>query len=108
MTDFPLSQEHGILVGRWPKKTISFTISVLTASSRVIMAGDYKHGLDFQFDRDFKNGDVKSLRNYLMKYLTKTFVESIPEWTLEELVFNAIAWKDGFDSSDAHEICQLP
>lgn len=43
-----------------------------------------------------KSGEIKSLRNYLLKYLAKTFVETIPEWTPEELVFNAIAWKQGY------------
>jgi len=36
------------------------------------------------------------MRNYLMKYMGKTFVEGIPDWTPEELVFNSIAWKKGF------------
>jgi len=31
-----------------------------------------------------------------MKYLGKTFVNRIPEWTPEELVFNAIAWHEGY------------
>jgi hypothetical protein len=31
-----------------------------------------------------------------MKYLAKTFIETIPNWTPEELVFNAIAWKEGY------------
>ncbi|MGA2824181.1 MAG: hypothetical protein ABSE72_11720 [Bacteroidales bacterium] len=64
--------------------------------SRVIEAGDYKHGLDFSFEQMHQSGEVKSLRNYLMKYLAKTFVETIPNWTPEELVFNAIAWKQGY------------
>ena len=64
--------------------------------SRVIGAGDYKHGLDFSFEQMHKSGEIKSLRNYLLKYLTKTFVETIPEWTPEELVCNAIAWKQGY------------
>ncbi len=64
--------------------------------SRVIEAGDYKHGLDFSFEQMHKTGEVKSLRNYLLKYLAKTFVETIPDWTPEELVFNAIAWKQGY------------
>jgi hypothetical protein len=37
-----------------------------------------------------------SLRNYLMKYLAKTFIETIPDWAPEELVFNAIAWSEGY------------
>jgi hypothetical protein len=48
-------------------------------------------GLDFSFGPNYKNGEVASLRNYLMKYLAKTFIETIPDWSPEELVFNAIA-----------------
>jgi hypothetical protein len=43
-----------------------------------------------------KTGDISSLRNYLMKYLAKTFIETMPDWTPEELVFNAIAWWEGY------------
>ena len=64
--------------------------------SRIVKAGDFKHGLDFSFEQNFKNGEVASLRNYLMKYLAKTFVVTIPNWTPEELVFNTIAWKEGY------------
>lgn len=64
--------------------------------SQVVKAGDYIHGLDFSFEQPHKSGDVKSLKNYLMKYLTKTFIETIPDWTPEELVFNAIAWNEGY------------
>jgi hypothetical protein len=31
-----------------------------------------------------------------MKYLAKTFVETIPDWSPEELVFNAIARKESY------------
>ncbi len=31
-----------------------------------------------------------------MKYLAKTFHATIPNWSPEELVFNAIAWKKGY------------
>jgi hypothetical protein len=64
--------------------------------SQVVKAGDYDHGLDFSFDQSYQNGDISSMRNYLMKYMGKTFVEGIPNWTPEELVFNSIAWKKGF------------
>ena len=64
--------------------------------SRIVKAGDFKHGLDFSFEQNFKNGEVASLGNYLIKYLAKTFVEAIPDWTPEELVFNAIAWDKGY------------
>ncbi len=64
--------------------------------SKIVKAGDYKHGLDFSFEQMHKTGEVKSLRNYLLKYLAKSFVETIPDWSPEELVFNAIAWKNGY------------
>jgi hypothetical protein len=64
--------------------------------SRIVKAGDFKHGLDISFGPNYKDGEVSSLWNYLMKYLAKTFIETIPNWTPEELVFNAIAWKEGY------------
>jgi|APFre7841882630_1041343.scaffolds.fasta_scaffold106209_2 hypothetical protein len=33
-----------------------------------------------------ETGTIFSLRNYLMKYWAKTLVETIPDWTVEELV----------------------
>jgi hypothetical protein len=64
--------------------------------SRVLGVGDYKHGLDFAVDKEYRAGDISSLRNYLMKYLSKTFIDTIPEWTPQELVFNAVAWENGY------------
>jgi hypothetical protein len=64
--------------------------------SRVVKVGDYKHGLDFSFEQAHKPGEITSLKNYILKYLTKTFVETLPDWSPEELVFNAIAWKEGY------------
>lgn len=55
--------------------------------SQVVKAVDYDHGLDFSFGSNYKSGEVSSLRNYLMKYLAKTFIETIPDWAPEELVF---------------------
>jgi hypothetical protein len=60
------------------------------------LAGDYLHGLDFSTGKCHGIGDIASLRNYLMKYMGKTFLESLPSWTPEELVFNAMAWRDGW------------
>ncbi|MCX6699094.1 MAG: hypothetical protein NTV68_04070, partial [Methanomicrobiales archaeon] len=80
--------------------------------SHVVEAGDYKHGLDFSVGSNYKNGEISSLRNYLMKYLSKTFVETIPEWSPEELVFNAIAWKKHYRffgcSRDLSQIMKRP
>jgi len=62
----------------------------------IFKVGGYKHGLDFAFGINHKTGEVSPLRNYLMKYLAKTFVETIPNWTPEEFVLNAIVWKEGY------------
>jgi hypothetical protein len=40
--------------------------------------------------------DNTSTSPHFMKYLAKTFIEAIPDWTTEELVFNAIAWWKGY------------
>ena len=64
--------------------------------SKVLGVGDYKHGLDFAINQEYQAGDVTSLRNYFMKYLSKTFVDTIHEWTPEQLVFNAVAWDNGY------------
>ncbi len=64
--------------------------------STVVKAGDFKHGLDFSFGSSYNAGDVSSLRNYLMKYMVKTFVDGMKDWTPQELVFNAIAWNQGY------------
>jgi hypothetical protein len=64
--------------------------------SQVVKAGDKKHGLDISLKTRHKSGEMASLRNYLMKYLAKTFHATIPDWSPEELVFNAIAWKKGY------------
>jgi len=47
-----------------------------------------------------------------MKYLTKTFIETIPNWSPEELVFNTIAWKEGYRffgcSHDLSDVMKRP
>jgi hypothetical protein len=64
--------------------------------SQVVKAGDKKHGLDISLNTRHPTGEIASLRNYLMKYLVKTFHGSMPRWSPEVLVFNAIAWKKGY------------
>lgn len=61
--------------------------------SRVLGVGDYEHGLDFSINQEYNAGDISSLRNYLMKYMRKTFIDTIHEWKPEELVFNAVTWR---------------
>jgi hypothetical protein len=60
--------------------------------SRVLAVGNYENGLHFDVNQEYNAGDITSLRNYLMKYMRKTFVDTIHEWKPEELVFNAVAW----------------
>lgn len=64
--------------------------------SKVVEGGDYRHGLDFSFKSEYQPGDISSFRNYLMKYMGKTFIDGISDWEPEELVFNAIGWNEGY------------
>lgn len=60
--------------------------------SNVVGAGDYDHGLAFSVDSVFEEGEITSIRNYLMKYMAKTLYDGWRSWTPQELVFNAVAW----------------
>lgn len=60
--------------------------------ANVVGAGDYQHGLNFSVDSVFEEGEIKSIRNYLMKYMAKTLYDGWRSWTPQELVFNAVAW----------------
>lgn len=60
--------------------------------------GSFEHGIDFDERPDT---EIKSLRNYLMKYMSKSFPDYTSKykndpWTKEYLLFNAVAWKYGF------------
>lgn len=73
--------------------------------------GSFEHGLDF--DERQKSGKIKSLRNYLMKYMAKSFIDykskyDKPIWNKEQLLFNAVAWKYGFRTWCAsHKLTQI-
>lgn len=56
--------------------------------------GDKDHGLDF--NEKTSKESVKSIRNYLMKYMVKGFApeKSDEFWTTAETVFNALTWKN--------------
>lgn len=60
--------------------------------SKKYKTGNHTYGLDFSQ----KKGDdkLKSLKNYLSKYLQKGFL--INQWTPSLLVFNACLWDTGF------------
>lgn len=62
-------------------------------------AGDYDHGADFEIRQP--EDTIKSLRNYLMKYIAKGFVSTDSrfgdhKWTAAELVFNALVWDGNY------------
>lgn len=60
--------------------------------SNVVGAGNYENGLAFSVDSVFEEGEITSIRNYLMKYMAKTLYDGWRSWTPQELVFNAVAW----------------
>jgi len=60
--------------------------------ANVVGAGDYQHGLNFSVDSVFEEGEIQSVRNYLMKYMAKTLYDGWRSWTPQELVLNAVAW----------------
>jgi hypothetical protein len=64
--------------------------------SKRVKAGNYEHGLDFSFNPTQQTNEISSIRNYLMKYMGKTFGEGMANWRPEELVFNTIAWNIGY------------
>lgn len=63
-------------------------------------AGSLEHGVDFSVRSPGES--VKSMRNYLMKYVAKGFVsvgsryEPEKDWTPAQLVFNAVVWSNGY------------
>lgn len=50
--------------------------------------GSYEHGA--QFSEKKGSDSIKSIRNYLMKYMIKAWRDST--WTTAQLVFNALVW----------------
>lgn len=62
-------------------------------------AGSKEHGVDFT--TRIPEEDINSLRNYLMKYIAKGFVITNTKfsetfWIKEQLIFNALIWKNGY------------
>jgi hypothetical protein len=59
-------------------------------------AASRKHGVEFTVKPIEES--IKSMRNYFVKYIAKTFVDTgsrygSPEWTAGQLVFNSVAWR---------------
>lgn len=73
---------------------------IKTLWSERYQAGSMEHGVDFVIKKPGES--IKSLRNYLMKYIAKGFVsvgsryEPEKEWTPAQLVFNAVVWKNHY------------
>jgi len=70
---------------------------------RKYKAGSAKHGIEFTFKKS--NESMKSIRNYLMKYICKSFYAQISKFpdvdeenkmTAGRHVFNALVWKHGW------------
>jgi hypothetical protein len=55
--------------------------------------GSYEHGAKFTAP---KGGNVKSLRNYLIKYMVKGLRDAKVKWTTAQLVFNALVKEYGW------------
>jgi len=69
--------------------------------SEKYQVGSEIHGVDFS--TKIPKEDINSLRNYMMKYIAKGFVITDTKfsetfWTKEQLVFNALIWKNGYRS----------
>jgi len=56
-------------------------------------AGSFDRGIDITSKTSFES--IQSIRNYLMKYMTKQFGYGEDPWTKEELEFNAMVWRTG-------------
>ena len=84
---------HVAVFGKIPEKD-QYRIMSLWAKWGI---GSYDHGV--QFEAKEKKDSVKSVRNYLLKYMRKTIYKTESKygenekWTTGELVFNALAYK---------------
>jgi hypothetical protein len=58
--------------------------------SKKYRAGSYDRGIDITSKRSDKS--IQSIRNYLMKYMTKQFGSGEEPWTDDEILFNAMVW----------------
>lgn len=58
-------------------------------------AGSFSKGVDFSFRKP--EGSIKSIRNYLMKYVSKGFLDdgskfNTEKWTPGQTIFNTVLW----------------
>ena len=90
---------HVILFGTIPEESQK---RIRNLWSKKYQAGDYYNGVDFSLSSP-KEG-IKSIRNYLIKYIAKTLQDgktgtkfNIQEgWSPGELLFNAVMWKNKY------------
>ena len=80
--------------------------------ARKYKAGSYKHGVDFAVNTPGQT--VQSIRNYLMKYVAKSFTTTGSQfshgsvWSAGELVFNALVKKHGWRLFGAsRDLCKV-
>jgi hypothetical protein len=79
---------HVILFGNLSSE-IQHKIKLLW--SEKYLAGSYAHGVKFD---EIKK--LKSVRNYVIKYMRKILKSDTSAWTNGELYFNAIMWQEGY------------
>jgi hypothetical protein len=74
--------------------------AIKTLWSKNYKAGSFEHGADFEVSKP--ENSIASIRNYLMKYIAKTFISTGSKfgegdaWGAGEIVFNALTWKNGW------------
>jgi len=61
--------------------------------SEKYQAGSFDRGIEVTSKRSDES--IRSIRNYLMKYMTKQFSNGDVPWTEGELLFNAMVWATG-------------
>lgn len=84
------TNEHGI---DWYRGRVSIEDKFRDLWSRKYKTGNHTYGLDFSKKHN-KDEKIKSLKNYLSKYLEKGFL--LKEWSTGMLLFNAHLWETGF------------
>ncbi len=73
-------------------------------------AGSFDRGIEVTSKRSDES--IHSIRNYLMKYMTKQFRTGDEPWTKGELLFNAMVWATGTSmwgaSTELTEVMRKP
>lgn len=54
--------------------------------------GSYRRGVNIETSEPKNYSDIRSVVTYLLSYMDGTFIETINEWTVQDLIFNAALW----------------